>query len=621
MREGNGLMVKRKNSVARIFVWILLGLLFLGLAGFGATNLSGTVRSVGEVGGKPLDIDRYARMLSQEIRAVESETGQNLTFAEVSERGLDQRVLRRFFNSRALDAETERLGLSIGDENLRDQLVDIPAFQGLDGSFDREAYRFALEQAGISETEFETQLREENARTLLQGAILSGTEMPAAYAETLVGFLGETRDFTWTRLDRANLVEPLGEASDAVLRAYYDENIDDYMLPETKRITYAVLTPDMLIDEIEVDEELLRQEYEARRAEYVQPERRLVERLVFADEESANRAAAQLEVAGATFNGLVEERGLSLQDIDMGDVSRLELDAAGEAVFSAEPGDVVGPLPSDLGPALFRVNGVLPAQTVTFEEAEPELRVALASDRARRLVDQQVQNLDDLLAGGATLEELANETDMELGTIDWFWESGEGIAAYNGFRDAARILEKDDFPQIEELEDGGIFAMRLDEVLPPRPASFEDARLNVLGNWEAEQIEARLAEQAEGLIEQLRGGSDFADLDLEAVAEEALDRNGFVAGTPPEFMSEVFTMAPGEVRAIDSFGALLIVRLDRIIPASENAEAQAILAQLRQQASDALGRELFGVYNADVTIKAEPRIDQRALDAVHANFP
>ena len=49
--------------------------------------------------------------------------------------------------------------------------------------------------------------------------------------------------------------------------------------------------------------------------------------------------------------------------------------------------DIVGPQPSPLGPALFRVNAVLPAQNTSYEDALPELRERLPD---ARLVDDAV---------------------------------------------------------------------------------------------------------------------------------------------------------------------------------------------------------------------------------------
>ncbi|MEP1588490.1 MAG: peptidyl-prolyl cis-trans isomerase [Tateyamaria sp.] len=614
-------MAKGSNTFSKTAIWILMGLLILGLGGFGATNLSGTIRTVGSVGSKHIDVQDYARSLQQEIQNVSRQTGSQLTFAQAQNIGLDQAVLASLVRARALDNEAEQMGLSVGDETLRDEILNIQSFQGLDGSFDRDAYSFALEQSGSNEAEFETQLREQVARSLLQGAIMSGVTMPETYAGTLVSFLGETRDFTWVRLGQVDLAEPLAEISDDELRAYYNDNLGDYELPETKRIAFVALTPDMLIDTVEIEDATLRAEFDARVDEFNSPERRLVERLVYLDAEAADRAAAQLEVSGTTFETLVENRGLALSDIDLGDVSRLELDAAGEAVFNAEVGDVVGPLPSTLGPALFRVNGILPAQSTSFEDASVRLRQRLAQDAARREVAVLASEFDDMLAGGATLEELDTETEMELGSIDWFPAQGEGIGAYDSFRDAAAVLTLDDFPEIVSLSDGGIVAMRLEEILPPRPAPFEEAKLNVQANWDAAQTEAALTAQAEAVRPALEAGESFAEQGLDSIVETELDRSAFVQGTPPAFMPAVFEMDAGEVRIIQGFGTVLVVRLDNITPVGSDDEVVAETTQLSAEIGQTVATELFNMFSDDVVLRSGSQINQQALDAVHVNFP
>ncbi|WP_375227998.1 peptidylprolyl isomerase [Roseobacter sp. S98] len=608
------------KSLSKTAMWVLMGLLFLGLAGFGATNLSGNIRSIGTVGDKNLPVDSYFRGLQQEIQAFQQQSGQVLPFARAQEIGLDRAVLQRLVADRALDHEASMMGISIGDENLRDRILSIGAFRGLDGEFDREAYRFALQQNGISESQFEEQLREEVARTLLQGAVLSGVEMPDTYVDTLMTYVAARASFTWTALGADDLAEPLETPDEATLRAWYEENIDDFTLPETRRITYAILTPDMLIDEVEIEDDLLREQYEARAAEFNVPERRLVERLAYLDEAAAAAALASLGDETA-FEDLVETRGLTLQDVDLGDVTEAELGEAGAAVFAASVGDVVGPLPSSLGSALFRINAVLPAQETSFEEARDILRPALVNDRAQRLVDAQAQNLDDMLAGGATLEELDSDTDMTLGTIDWTAATAEGVAAYEAFRAEAARVTAEDFPAIERLDDGGLFALRLDDVLAPRPEPFEDARAAVLAHWQAAETASRLAAQAEAVVPQLDSGSSFADVGYDAVVEENLVRSDFVGGTPAGFMNTVFEMTPGEVRVVETPGSVIVVRLDSTAAPEESEDNTRLREQLAQQSSSTLAQDLFDIYGADVTRRADPQINPQALQAVHVNFP
>lgn len=614
-------MAKKGFSFSKTAVWALMALLILGLGGFGAINLSGNLRSIGSVGDKSISVDQYARQLQQEIRAIEAQTGESLSFARAQEMGLDRAVLQRIVRNRALDHEADEMGLSIGDATLRDEIVAISAFQGIDGNFDRDGYRFALQQSGMSEAEFERSIREEAARGLLQRAVLGGVSMPDTYARTLVDYVAEQRSFTWARLSESDLDTPVAAPTEEELQAYYDANTDDFMLPASKSITYAWLRPEDLLDEVEVPEEELRAEYDARSDEYDQPERRLVERLVFANEEAATQAAAALEVDGTTFEALVEERGLALADVDMGDVAKSDLDAAGDAVFGAQSGDIVGPLPTSLGPALFRVNAVLPAQNVPFEEAREVLEETLAISRATRAVEARAQEIDDRLAGGATLEDLAEETKMNLGTIDWTQESSEGIAAYGAFREAAASLSADAFPQIDQLEDGGVFAMRLDETKPERPEPFEQARDAVETAWRNAQIVEALTAKAESLTGTLAEADGFEAAGLTPQLGEGLTRSSYVDGTPDDFMDQVFDLDEGGVAVLPAGDSVVVLRLDAVTPAGEDDQTQALMTRLSQQLDQALAQGLFDIYSNAVMRDADPQIDQRAVSAVHVNFP
>lgn len=154
------------KSISKTLVWILMGLLILGLGGFGVTNLSGGVSSIGSVGDTKIDINDYARALQSEMDARQAATGEPMTLQQARQNGVTDAVLARMIATAALDDETARLGISIGDENLRRQILEIQGFQGINGTFDREAYAFALDRAGLSETQFEENMRTESARAI-----------------------------------------------------------------------------------------------------------------------------------------------------------------------------------------------------------------------------------------------------------------------------------------------------------------------------------------------------------------------------------------------------------------------------------------------------------------------
>ncbi len=613
-------MAAGTKTLSKTFVWILMGLLIAGLAGFGVLNMSGTLRTVATVGDQTLSVDDYVREMQRQIRQIEAQTGQPLQMDQARMLGIEQSVLARLVALAALDNEVADLGMSIGDENLQREIITIAAFQGPSGAFDREAYRFQLEQANINEAEFEADLRTEAARTIVQGAIVEGVVMPDALSDTITNFIAVRRSFTYVRLDETALDTPPADPSDAQVRAYYDANGADFTLPETKHITYVLMTPAMLLDQVDVDEATLRDLYRDRQAIYNIPERRLVERLVFSNQTAAGDAMAQLEVGGTTFEALVSDRGLSLADVDLGDLSRDDLGEVADAVFGADIGQVVGPLESGLGPALYRINGSLAEQITSFEDVRAALHEELAGERTRRLIDAQAENIDDLLAGGATLQELADETDMELGEIAWTALSSEGIAAYEAFREAAALVSEGDFPEVGFLEDGAIFALQLDQTLPTRPEPFETAHDRVRAAWILNQTELALQVRAERVVADYATTGDFTSAGVEPRVEAGLTRTSFLEGTPPGFMNEVFEMDQGEIRVVSGDRAVFIVRLDQILPPEETAELGALRTRLGQEASQSLAQALFNAFVSDAQFRARPNVDQRAINAVLASF-
>ena len=612
-------MAAKKGN--KVILWGIVGLLFFGMVGFGATGLSGTVRTLGSVGDKDIALNDYARELNQQMRAYEAQIGAPLSFAEAQSIGLDQAVLAQMVARRALDNEAAQLGLSVGDERVREQILRISAFQGLSGQFDRLSYKSALERQGQSEAEFETALREEIARTLLQAAVVGGVPASPTYSTVLATYLGERRSVTRLVVDATYLNELVAEPTEADLIAYHAAHQAEFTRPETKEITYAWLTPDMLQDTVEIDETALRDLYQQRIGEYVQPERRLVERLAFGDQAAADAARAAIDSGAKDFDTLVADRGLDLSDVDMGDVSEDQLGAAGASAFAANPGDVVGPFASSFGPALFRVNAVLAAHEVSFEEARDDLRDELANSRARRMIDDQVGRVTDLLAGGATPEDLVNELGMALGTISYNIASEDGIAAYDSFRSAANAAKPGDYPALETLEDGGVFVLRVDSLREAEVLPLEEVIDEVrLGAW-VEATHQAVLSAAEELAAGMDATTDPATLGLEPVTDAELTRRSFVAGTTTDYVSTIFQMRPGEVRVLDTGRQAILVRLDSIAP--PDADDPALAAErvsIAEQVTASIVQDLFDAYVGVIQTGTEVKINQASVNAVNANF-
>ncbi|MYH58848.1 MAG: peptidylprolyl isomerase, partial [Boseongicola sp. SB0675_bin_26] len=269
-----------KDKVKSTGTFVIMALLILGLAGFGVTNFGGTTGSVATVGKAEVGINDYARAIFSRMQRLEQQTGQSVTFQDVRNFGLDSAVLAQLINSAAVENEAAALGISAGDETVGDRIQSLSEFRDASGEFDRQVYEFTLERAGLNASEFEAEVRSDVAEELLRNAILAGTRAPDVLVDTLFNHERETRDVTWARLTGKDLEAPIPDPAEDELASYHRENPDPFTRPETKTIRYALLTPEDLAGQIEVDDEQLRTLYDSRADEFLQPERRLVERLV-----------------------------------------------------------------------------------------------------------------------------------------------------------------------------------------------------------------------------------------------------------------------------------------------------------------------------------------------------
>jgi peptidyl-prolyl cis-trans isomerase D len=612
---------KTKMNAKNIAAGFLMALLALSLLGFGVEGFGGRTTTIGSVGDRKITTSEFSRALQNELRALQTQFGQPITMEQARLFGIDQMVLEQLVTGAVLDNEAARLGVSAGDSVIQREITQIPSFRGLSGNFDREAYRFALQNINMSERDFEDSIRADVARTILQRAVSAGAAAPETYVTPLLEYQAQTRDVTVISLSADALEAPVGTPDAAALQAFYEANIERYTMQEGKRIRYAWITPEMMIDEIELDEAILRQAYEARSAEFSQPERRLVERLVFADTASAEAAMARINSGEITFDALVAERGLDLDDADMGDVTRGQLGTAADAVFALEGPGVVGPVETSLGPAIFRMNAILAAQETSFEDVRDQLRDEQFSDLARRALMDDMDLFEDLIAGGASVADLAQETRMEQGEIDWRPGESSGIAAYEAFRNAAEVVQEGDFPEIGQLEDGGLFVLEFVESLPAAPRPLDEVRFQVISEWRNARVLEGLRGLAEDLAQSLRDGSEGPELALVPVRFDGLRRTDIMPDLPRDLVAESFEMAEGEVRIVEGTTRLHLLQLNAVQSPDLMLEEVARLRQaLEQQVAQSMAQDLFGYFAASLRQDTPIQLNQQIIDAVQAGF-
>ena len=607
-------MTKSKTSVSKIFVWILLGFLFVGLIGFGTGNLSGNVKTIGKIGDTDITVNQYVRALQSELRNTSQQFGQQLTLQQLQAFGIQQRVLSRLVTDKLLENEATKLSLSVDDNSVRDNIISLNAFKGPDGAFNQDAYNYALENAGYTSAEFEEEIRAETARNILSQSILSGNTINKIQAELLAAFLLEARSFNIQVLTADSVDFIAQNPTDLELQEFLDKNTEQYTVPESKMISYAILEPEMLADSVPIDNGILQNIYEEKKSEYNKPEERTIDRLSFLSADEASSAISKIKNNDTDFDELSLERGLTEDDVAYGTFSKEKLADASEEIFSAKIGEVVGPIETDLGPVIFRVREIVAAESTSFDDAKNSLAKEYALSEAKKLVDEKIEESQNLLAAGGTLEDLVSEVGFKIEKILFNEETDMPVLKDQTFARSAQNTEIGEFPEIKELSNGGLFALRVDDVVAARTKNIEEVRSELEGAIEKQKIQIKLDQTANDLLKnnQYKG---------EILRFNDKTRDTTLPDMPENVITEIFNLEIGKGSVVSGDQKSYILRLKNVSEADLSTDnAKLLISQIKNQINNSLSADLFESFANMARINSKLDINEQALNAVHSSF-
>jgi peptidyl-prolyl cis-trans isomerase D len=237
----------------------------------------------------------------------------------------------------------------------------------------------------------------------------------------------------------------------------------------------------------------------------------------------------------------------------------------------------------------------------------------VAMDRARRLISDKSEKIQDTLASGASLADVAKETGMKLGTLDYNSESEGGLSGYEAFRKAAEAATPDSFPALAGLDDGGVFALQLDGIDPPVLRPLADVQDKVVADWTADETHKALLALAGEDLAQLENGVTLQGLGLVTTHYDDFARTGYVADASAEIGKQAFEMTAGTSRVIDDQDKVYLLTLDAVTPADmAGAAAKGQHDQIKASLSQSISRDIFEMFTraaqADVGISLNPQV-------------
>ncbi len=592
-----------RKRTGSIVVKILLGFLVLSFAVWGIGDYvtgSAAGGAVATIKDREISVQRFSDEMRREVARLRQFLGNTATLETLRELGLDRELLNRLIGAELFDLAADDHGLIIPDAVVSAEVRSMPQFAGLTGQFDHEVFRRAIGNAGYSENDFLDLFRRETKERILLDALNTGAVLPEQVVDKIFAYRNERREIAYIQIADSDFLD-IATPTTAEIAAYHQENQDRFMAPEYRDVTFIHLKADDLAETIDVREEDIEDAFFASEEDYVTRARRNIEQAIFDTKNQAIETKTLVE-SGVSFSEAVSQvKGTPTRDLSLGWVVPSDLlgEDTVQAVFGAAKGDLAGPVQSPLGWLLFSIVGAEDEARLELEDVRDDLKRQVARERAIDELFELANEMDDLLASGMSLEEVAATLNLSAETLRAVSQSGEGengiaIEGLPGgdFISTVFLTEEGSESPLIEVGEDAYFVVRVNGIQETALRPLDEARDRVVAAMMAD----RRAQQAEILAREIAsrlGASTSLTAQVEGlqyvVAEaNSVRRNGtgLPEGIPRSLATAVFDVSVGSgvfVRTVEGFVVAHVLSSEQAPIDRTNPDYAALKNRLEQR--------------------------------------
>ncbi|MEQ3527720.1 SurA N-terminal domain-containing protein [Pseudoalteromonas piscicida] len=553
---------------------IVLGLVILSfaLAGIGGYLGQTTEQPVAEVNGVKISQTKFSRAYSNERARLEQQFGEYFAqiaadpnyMAQIRQGVVDQLVQQELQTQLA-----KELGLRVSDEQVKKAIVEMPYFQ-IGGEFSNDRYLQVIRQMNFQPDSFREYLRDEMTRAQLISAVAGTDFVLKNELQQSIALQQQTRAIDYAVLSK-ELVKDEVSVSDEEVQNYYDLNQTQFQAPELVAVNYIELKAEDLAPAEPVTEEALKTYYEEQKNQYLEPERRRVSHILVdasEDAEAAKQKADEILAElnnGADFAVVAEEKSDDVVSAELGgDLDWIERDmmdpAFEDAAFAlAAVGDVSEVVESEFGFHIIKLTDIQRQQAQSFEDVKDNLRAELEKAAKIDAFYQKQTRVAELAFEMAdSLQDAAEAAGVEIKSTELVSRNALpeplNSPAISNTIFTPELLEDRVNSEVLEVAPEHIVVVRVAEHKAAATKPLEEVSAQIKTQLSNEKASTLIAEKAQSLFEQLQGSSTLAEIakaqNIEVKSVTELKRRSY--DVPPAIAAEAFKLPQPGVAETES---------------------------------------------------------------------
>lgn len=588
-------------------LWGIGDMLKIGGRNSEVAHVGGThIPLYGWLGGTSVSIEEVRDRFNRQLEQIQRQTGQRPEQEQALRYGLHIRALEDVVQRTVIDNAMRQYGLVVSDREVQAEIAHDPTFQGTTGSFDPAKYRSLLQQARIPEAAYIDDVRRKIASAQLFGSVRTEGLGPASLRDDLFRMESEKRVAEVVYVPDAIVVD-IPKPTAEQLGTYFEANKARFQIPEYRAFSYVLMTVDDVMGQVTVTPEQVKQEYDARIAEFGSPEKRDVDQAMADSEDKAKKIIAATKAGKSLEDAAKEVLGNADGVIKLGSVLKKDLPAGplADGVFAAPQGIAPEPIKSALGWHVIRINSIEPGKVTPFDQVKEKIESDLKAQLAPDLLIKLVTDFDRSLSKTQSMVASAQEFNLKVRTVEGVDARGQdasgkqvviGPAASELVQTAFATRESSE-SQLVETPKGEYFVVRTDRITPSRSPALSEVEPKVVDAWQADERRKLADQKVKEALEKANSGGDLAaiakDLGLELRTTKPVTRYEADTGNylTQQATQELFKLPLGKAQSVRSAEGSAIVR---------PKEIQAVDLAKDKDALDRFGKQLDTVIANDL---------------------
>ena len=364
-----------------------------------------------QVGDQEITIGEFQTLFRRQLQSYQVQSGGEITADLLRSMGIDRQLLQQVIDEYAALQEAARLGVTVSDAEVREAIVTLPAFQQ-DGQFIGEAAYLQLlrmQQPPVTPAEFEENVRRSLMLQRLQAAVTDWITVSDEDVEREHVRRNERVRLSAISFRADDFREGL-EATDDDVAALFEQNANDYLVPEKRRLRFVLIDVPALKAAFTPGDADVQAYYDNNLDNYTEEVALRVSHILLRtqDRELADVQAQAESIAaeardGADFAELArrhsEDEGTREAGGDLGRITRGQMVPEFEgAAFALEQGGVSDPVTSMFGVHVIKATEKTGGATQTLDQVRDSivdlLQQESADARAAALAEAMALEID-----------------------------------------------------------------------------------------------------------------------------------------------------------------------------------------------------------------------------------